>query len=167
MEHFRYPSNSTLEYYLSIKRNKILIYITWRNKIYPNKNVMYVCYAFVLGCVWLCDPMDCSPAGSSVHWIFHSRIMEWVAMSFSRESSWPRDWTCILCVSCIVSLTLYYHAKMLCWVNKTHIHTHKEYIQYEFLSYNSTNFRMKKISTVVASGEVEAEVELERVWEMF
>ena len=70
--------------------------------------------------------------------------MEWVDISFSRESSWPRDRTCILCVSCIGRLTLYCHAKMLCWVNKTHTHTHKEYIQYEFLSTNSTNFSMKK-----------------------
>ena len=104
---------------------------------------MYV-YAFVLSRVWLYDPMDYSPSGSPIHWIFHSRIVEWVAISFSRESSWPRDRTCILCVSCIGRLTLYCHAKMLCWVNKTHTHTHKEYIQYEFLSTNSTNFSMKK-----------------------
>ena len=41
----------------------------------------------------LCDPMDCSQAGSSVHGIFQARILEWVAISFSRGSSWPRDWT--------------------------------------------------------------------------
>ena len=35
----------------------------------------------------------CSPPGSSVHRIFQARKLEWVAMSFSRESSWPRDWT--------------------------------------------------------------------------
>ena len=37
--------------------------------------------------------MDCSPPGSSVHGIFQARILEWVASSFSRGSSWPRDWT--------------------------------------------------------------------------
>ena len=41
----------------------------------------------------LCDPMDCSPPGSSVHGILQARILEWVAISFSRESSWPRDQT--------------------------------------------------------------------------
>ena len=41
----------------------------------------------------LCDPMDCSLPGASVHGIFQARILEWVAISFSRRSSWPRDWT--------------------------------------------------------------------------
>ena len=41
----------------------------------------------------LCDPVDCSPQGSSVHGILQARILEWVAMSFSRESSQPRDRT--------------------------------------------------------------------------
>ena len=41
----------------------------------------------------LCDPMDCSPPGSSVHGILQARILEWVAISFSRGSSWPRDQT--------------------------------------------------------------------------
>ena len=41
----------------------------------------------------LCDPMDCSLPGSSVHGIFQARILEWVAISFSRGSSQPRDWT--------------------------------------------------------------------------
>ena len=46
-----------------------------------------------LGHVQLCDPMNCSPPGSSVHGIFQARILEWVAISSSRESSWPRDQT--------------------------------------------------------------------------
>ena len=41
----------------------------------------------------LCDPVDCSPPGSSVHGILQARILEWVAVSFSRASSWPRDRT--------------------------------------------------------------------------
>ena len=44
-------------------------------------------------CPTLCDPMDCSPPGSSVHGVLQARILEWVAISFSRGSSWPRDWT--------------------------------------------------------------------------
>ena len=36
------------------------------------------------------DPMDCSPSGSSVHGIFQARILEWLAISFPRGSSWPR-----------------------------------------------------------------------------
>ena len=49
----------------------------------------------------LCDPMDCSPPGSSVHEISQARILEWVVISFSRESSQPRDQTCVSYVSWI------------------------------------------------------------------
>ena len=44
-------------------------------------------------CPTLCNPMDCSPPGSSIHGIYRARILEWVAISFSRESSWPWDQT--------------------------------------------------------------------------
>ena len=43
----------------------------------------------------LCNPMDCSPLSSSVHGILQARILEWVAISYSRGSSWLRDQTCI------------------------------------------------------------------------
>ena len=41
----------------------------------------------------VCNPMDCSLPGSSIHGIFQARVLEWVAISFSRGSSRPRDWT--------------------------------------------------------------------------
>ena len=41
----------------------------------------------------------CSPPGSSVHGIFQARILEWVVISFSRRSSWPRDQTCVSCIA--------------------------------------------------------------------
>ena len=44
-------------------------------------------------CLTLCDPMDCSPPGSSVHGILQARILEWFAMPSSRGSSQPRDRT--------------------------------------------------------------------------
>ena len=44
-------------------------------------------------CPTLCDPMDCSLLGSSLHGILQARVLEWVAISFSRGSSRPRDWT--------------------------------------------------------------------------
>ena len=44
-------------------------------------------------CSTLCDPMDSSQPISSIHGIFQARILEWVAISFSRRSSWPRDRT--------------------------------------------------------------------------
>ena len=50
-------------------------------------------------CLTLCNPMDYSPPGSSVHGILQARILEWGAISFSRGSSWARDQTCISWVS--------------------------------------------------------------------
>ena len=49
----------------------------------------------------LCDSMDCSLPGSSVHGIFRARILEWIAMPSCSGSAQPRDWTHISCVSCI------------------------------------------------------------------
>ena len=51
-------------------------------------------------CPTLCNPMDCSPPGSSAHGIFQARILEWVGISSSRVSFWPRDQTHVSCVSC-------------------------------------------------------------------
>jgi len=47
----------------------------------------------------LCNPMDCSLPASSVHGISQTRILEWVAVSFSRGSSRPRDWTRVSCIA--------------------------------------------------------------------
>ena len=49
----------------------------------------------------LCDPMNCSLPGSSVHGILQARIPEWIAMPSSWGSSWPGDWTCVSYSSCI------------------------------------------------------------------
>ena len=49
-------------------------------------------------CPTLCDCMDCSLPDSSVHGIFWARILEWVAISFSRRSSPPRDRTRVSCI---------------------------------------------------------------------
>ena len=51
-------------------------------------------------CPTPCNPMDCSPPGSSVHGTLQARTLEWVAMPSSRGSSRPRDRTCISCNSC-------------------------------------------------------------------
>ena len=59
--------------------------------------VTHVYVLFAQLCLTHCDPMDCSLPGSSVHGIFQPRILEWRDSS-SRESSWPRNWTCISCI---------------------------------------------------------------------
>ena len=45
--------------------------------------------------------MDCSPPGSSVHEVLPARLLEWIAICFSRRYAWPRDWACTTCVSCL------------------------------------------------------------------
>ena len=66
-----------------------------------------------------CDPMDCSPPASSFHRIFQGRILEWVAISSSKESSQPRDWNCVSCISCIGRQILYHWATWEAQVDTT------------------------------------------------
>ena len=54
---------------------------------------------FCESCWTLCDPMDCNLSGFSDHGIFQARILEWVAISLSRGSSQPRDWTWVSCIA--------------------------------------------------------------------
>ena len=56
----------------------------------------------------LFDPINCILPGSSVHGILQVRILEWVAVPFSRGSPQPRDRTCVSRVSCIGRQVLYY-----------------------------------------------------------
>ena len=67
---------------------------------------MFMCLVTQL-CLTLCNPMDCSPPGSSVHGIFQARILEWVAIFPFKGSSWTRYWTLISCIS--------YIAGSVCW----------------------------------------------------
>ena len=50
-------------------------------------------------CPTLCDPVDCNLPGSSVHGILQAKILEWIAISFSRGSSQPRDRTLVSCTA--------------------------------------------------------------------
>ena len=62
-----------------------------------------------LSCVWLfVAPWTVSSPGSSIHGIFQKRMLEWVAISFSRGSFWPRDWTWVSCIFCICRWILYH-----------------------------------------------------------
>ena len=60
-----------------------------------------VCAQSLQSCLTLCRSMDCSLPDFSVHGILQARTPEWVAISSSRGSSWPRDWSWVSCVSCI------------------------------------------------------------------
>ena len=74
-------------------------------------------YFSVCLCVCVCacsvaqsDSMDYSLPDSAVHGNFQARILEWVAISYSRVSFWPRDQTHISCISCIGRLVVYHCA---------------------------------------------------------
>ena len=70
------------------------------------QNVLLYLYECVLThvshCPALCNPMDCSPPDSSVHGILQARILEWVAIPFSRGSSQLKDQTHYFCGSCLL-----------------------------------------------------------------
>ena len=73
------------------------LYLIKRN--YDNSVIFLLVYYCVCvcaeSCLTLCNPVDCSLLGSSVHGIFQVRILDWVAISYSRASSQPRDQTVI------------------------------------------------------------------------
>ena len=56
------------------------------------------CCLVAKSCLTLCDPMDRSPSDSSVHGVSQARLLEWVAISFSRGSCQPRDQTLVSCI---------------------------------------------------------------------
>ena len=92
------------------------MYFDMKISLKPHNNLLRV-HVHAQLCLTLCDPMDCSPPVSSVCWIFHARILEWVAISICRGSSWPGiepaslvSPACISCVSCIERQILYHCA---------------------------------------------------------
>ena len=62
---------------------------------------MYYCCLVAKSCRTLCDTMNCSPSGSSVHGILQASRLEWVAISSSKGSSGSRDRIPVSCVSCV------------------------------------------------------------------
>ena len=81
--------------------------------------------------IWVvsdCDPLDCSPPGSSVLGISQARVREWVAIFSSRGSSRARDWTCVSWISCIGKQILchwaIWEALFTVQQNESAMHTH-------------------------------------------
>ena len=79
----------------------------WNNHFFPDTSLSLsrslqcalIPFMFPLMCVYVsCYPTNCSPSGSSVHGILQARILEWVAVPFSRGSLWPRDQTRVSCI---------------------------------------------------------------------
>ena len=79
----------------------------WQGRGLSSGRVLWCELVCAQSCMTPCDPMDCSLSGSSVHRILQARIREWVAISFSRGSSWPRGQTRVSYISCIHRQILY------------------------------------------------------------
>ena len=69
----------------------------------------------------LCSSIDCSPPGSSVHRIFQARILEQVAISFSRGSSQPRDWIWVCCIEGIFFTIWATRVALVSWLDYLYI----------------------------------------------
>ena len=87
-------------------------------------------------CPILFDSMDYSPPGSSVHRILQARILQWVVISFSRESSWPKDWNHVSCLLRWQQI-LYHWAtwKPIYMFTHVYIGTYTIYIYSDWVSY--------------------------------
>ena len=108
----RQPSTSQGE--SSHQKPALLASWSWIPSPQNCKKIKFCCLSYLCSvaqpCLTLCDPMDCSPPGSSVHGSSQARILEWVTISFSRGFFWPRDQTWVSCISCIGRQILYHWA---------------------------------------------------------
>ena len=87
----------------SLKKNSSIHSVQFSRSVVSDSATLWIAarqasLSTAKSCPILCNPTDCSPPGSSVHGSLQARIPEWVSISFSRGSSWPRDQTWISCI---------------------------------------------------------------------
>ena len=80
----------------------------WAPSLCPYPGMCVCVCSITLLCPTLCGPAYCTLPGCSVHEIFQARILERVAISYSRRSSQPKDWTLVSYISCIGRWVLYH-----------------------------------------------------------
>ena len=105
-------SSAFIHYYFW---NNFEKFFKWKHKLHESVIVMKVKVLVAQSCLMLCDPVDCSPPGSSVHGIMQARILEWAAISFSRGSSQPRDQTWVFCIASRFSYHLNHQGSPYCF----------------------------------------------------
>ena len=109
---FATPWTATLQASLSITNSQSLLKLMSIESVMPSNYLILCCPLLLLpsvfpsitssitqSCPTLCDLMEYSPPGSSVCGVFQARILEWVAISFSRGSSQPWDRTQVSCIA--------------------------------------------------------------------
>ena len=87
---------------LSIYTKELLWFLIFAMLSLPIHDIVCVCVCVCVcvaqSCLTLCNPVDCSPPGSSVRGILQARMLQWVAIFSLRGSSWPRYQTCVSCI---------------------------------------------------------------------
>ena len=86
-------------YVLNVKKFRHLFCVWFCRRIFTFNFLLCMCAQSLQSCPTICNPMNYSPPGSSVHKILQARILEWVAIINSRGSSQPRDWTRVSCIA--------------------------------------------------------------------
>ena len=81
-----------------------------------------LCVLVIQSRLTLCDPTDCSLPGFSVHGILQAKILEWIAIPFSRGTSQPRYWTLVSCIAGRF-YTVWATGKSSCYIYFTHYHS--------------------------------------------
>ena len=104
-------------------------------------------------CLTLCNTLDHSLPGSYVHGILQARVLEWVAMPSSRESSPPREQTCVSYISCIGRCILYHLSHLrdsfFCWFIFSFFPNFKFLFQINMLSNSTWSDQQIKTSTIM------------------
>ena len=83
----------SLPFLFQLIKQKLHTHINIRETIYESEHVSC---SVTSDSLW---PMDCSPPGSSIHGILQERILEWVAIPFPRQPSWPWDQAQVSCIA--------------------------------------------------------------------
>ena len=109
-------------------------YARWKSTLDPLIQSVILCVLAAQACPTLCNTIDCSLPGSSVRGILQARILEWIAISFSRGSSWPRDWSW---VSCIAS-RFFYH-----WATRETLNNFKVYLCTSYYTKSTVERRLQ------------------------
>ena len=94
------------------------IYVHWVNDVsLVGSKSRYECVLVAQSCLTLCNPMDSRASSSPVHGISQIRILEWIAMPFSRRSFWPRNQTLVFCIAGIF-FTIWATREAQIWVDQ-------------------------------------------------
>ena len=91
---YEWPNSGNLK-----KPERIRFRLASLDRVYDPHMESLVIVLVAQSCLTLCNPTDCRLPGSCVHGILQARILEWVAISFSRGSSWPKNWTQVSCIA--------------------------------------------------------------------